>query len=158
MHYWFPILLTVVANIAYHMALKWTPQQISPWFFLTAAYTTAGITTGLLCLFSWLAPGGNQGPSGSNFGGVLLETARDQWRHLNWSAMALGIGIVLLEYGFMLAYRAGWKISTAGVVSNIMVGLLLIPVGYCFFAEILGLRQFFGVIFALMGLYLISAR
>ena len=43
-------------------------------------------------------------------------------KELNWASYALGLVVVLLEVGFLLAYRAGWKISLAAVYSNVAVG------------------------------------
>ena len=37
----------------------------------------------------------------------------------NWSALALGIAIVGLEFGYICIYRAGWKIGVASLVANI---------------------------------------
>ena len=77
-------------------------------------------------------------------------------RQLNWASYALGLVVVLLEVGFLLAYRAGWKISVAAVYSNVAVGLLLLPIGYLFYREALTATNILGIALAVVALVLMS--
>jgi multidrug transporter EmrE-like cation transporter len=61
-----------------------------------------------------------------------------------------------LELGFLLAYRAGWNISLAGLVSNTTVAMLLLPVGLVLFRERLSGINAVGVVVALLGLVLMN--
>jgi uncharacterized membrane protein len=69
-----------------------------------------------------------------------------------------GVAIVVLEAGFMLAYRPGWSISVAALYSNAAVALLHLPVGVLVFAEKLDATRGLGLAFALVGLVLLSRR
>jgi multidrug transporter EmrE-like cation transporter len=68
------------------------------------------------------------------------------------------VAIVGLEVGFMLAYRAGWNITLAGLVSSTTVSLLLIPVGLLFFRESLTAVNALGIALCLAGLVLVNYK
>ncbi len=79
-------------------------------------------------------------------------------KELNWASYALGVAIVGLEVGFMLAYRAGWNISLAGLISSTTVSLLLIPVGLLAFRESLSAVNALGIAMCLVGLVLVNYK
>jgi len=79
-------------------------------------------------------------------------------RQLNTASLILALAIVGLEMGFLLAYRAGWHITTAGLISNTAVGLLLIPVGVVFFRDRPSLTNGIGILVCLVGLVLVNWR
>jgi drug/metabolite transporter (DMT)-like permease len=79
-------------------------------------------------------------------------------RKVGWPSVALGAVIVGLELGFLLAYRAGWNLSLASLVSNTTVALLLIPVGLLLFKEELKPVHIVGVLLALVGLVLVGQK
>ena len=74
------------------------------------------------------------------------------------SLAALGISILGLEMGFLLAYRAGWDISLAGIVSASAVAVVLIPVGLLAFKERLSLFNIFGVVLCIAGLVMVNYK
>ena len=41
----------------------------------------------------------------------------------------MGIAIVAVELGVLLAYRAGWRMSVASLTVNSALALVLVPVG-----------------------------
>jgi len=63
-----------------------------------------------------------------------------------------------LELGFLLAYRAGWKISLGPLVSNVAVAILLIPVGLLLFREKISLVNLIGIGVCLLGLVLVNHK
>jgi multidrug transporter EmrE-like cation transporter len=63
-----------------------------------------------------------------------------------------------LELGFLLAYRAGWVISLAALVTIATVALLLLPVGLAFFRERLNAVNVLGAALSLAGLVLLNWR
>src|SRR5262249_45841379 len=140
MSLYFPaILLTILANLGYHLCTKKMDPQANPLLSLAGTYLTAFILSALLI------------PLGGWKGGWSEQVAR-----LNWTSMGLGMSIVALEMGFILAYRSGWTISTAALYSNVAVGIVLLPIGLVFFAESLSISQIAGIAFALTGLVLLS--
>ncbi len=139
--FYFPILMTISGGVLYHVGQKAIPQTVHPFAAVIIAYAV-GI---LLCTAGLFFD-----PSGRSF----LASVKDA----NWAVIAVGVGAVVIEVGFLLAYRAGWNINSASVVCNISVALLLIPIGLLAFREHLSLRQAAGIGCCLIGLYLLSRK
>jgi len=79
-------------------------------------------------------------------------------RASNWAVFTLGAAAALIELGFLLAYRTGWRISIAAVATNAAAAVVLIPVGLIFFKDQLSLRNVIGLIFCIVGLALIMRQ
>jgi len=141
MLYYATIALTVVSNVLYHIFLKLTPGNINPVISLTVTYAVALVATLLIYPFY------------PNQATVLTNL-----KALNWASYALGLAIVGLEVGFILAYRLGWQISMAGVISNILVAVFLIPIGLLAFKETLSLTNSIGLILCIVGLLLVNYK
>jgi len=139
--YYTAILLTIISNVFYHIFAKSTPGDVNPVLSLLFTYLTAAASCLLLI------------PLYSNGEGIGIAL-----RRVNWTSYALGISIVGLELGFLLAYRAGWNISMAGIISNGTVALLLIPIGLFAFHERLNVFNVVGIIMCLVGFILMNKR
>ncbi|MHB8076350.1 hypothetical protein E4K67_11645 [Desulfosporosinus fructosivorans] len=137
--YVFPIVLIVVSNVLYNVCQKSTPQDANPFSALLITYLTAALLTLIASLFYK-----------SDKGFI------NSFNELNWTSVALGGAIVGLELGYLLAYRAGWNISVGSLVANIILALLLIPIGILFYKEGFAFNQIIGVVFCLIGLILIN--
>jgi EamA-like transporter family. len=130
--------LTVFGMLLYHLSQKSVPKETNPFFVIVIAYVV-GI---VMCIaFAVVAPGKKS----------LLETFRES----NWAVYTLGVAAALIELGFLLAYRTGWRISIAAVATNAAAAIVLIPVGLIFFKDHLSLRNVIGLIFCLVGLALV---
>lgn len=138
--FYFSIALAVLSNVFYHIFQKWTPLNVNPLVALTVTYLTAAAICGVL-----LAATGT--------GGVPLAVSL---RQLNWASVGLGLAIVGLEMGFLLAYRAGWKISLAQLAANTLVAVILIPVGLALFREKLSPLNLAGIVICLIGLVIVN--
>lgn len=137
--YLFAILLAVLSNVFYHIFQKMTPEDVNPMLSLAVTYGLAMIVCLLLLpLFP------------------LTNNLRDSLRQLNWASFALAFAILGLEMGFLLAYRAGWNISAAPLVSNVTMALILIPIGILFFKEKLSPVNSIGILICIVGLFLIN--
>ena len=79
----------------------------------------------------------------------------DSARESNWAVFVLGASAACIEVGFLLAYRAGWRISLAAVATNVAVTVMLVPIGVLFFKDQLSLRNILGLIFCILGLVLV---
>lgn len=137
--YMFPIVLIVASNIVYNVCQKSTPQNANPFSALLVTYLTAAILTVLASLFYKTDKGFFQ-----------------SFNELNWTSIALGGAIVGLEFGYLLAYRVGWNISVGSLVANIILALMLIPIGILFYKEGFTSNQILGVVFCIVGLILIN--
>ncbi len=143
MLYYLTITLTIISSILYHVFLKVTPATINPIFSLAITYLTASIVTLIIYPFY---PADKAVSFLSNF------------KELNWVSYALGIAIVGLEVGTLLAYRAGWNISLFNIVASTTVSVLLIPAGLLYFKESLSTTTVAGLLFCLIGLILINYK
>lgn len=136
---YYPILMTIAGGVLYHVGQKAVPQNVHPFAAVIIAYSV-GI---VLC-----------------FAGLFLDPAARSFsvsfKGVNWAVIVVGLGAVIIEIGFLLAYRHGWNINAASVVCNISVALLLIPIGLLAFKEHLTLRHAAGIGCCLVGLYLLS--
>ncbi len=139
--YAFAIGLTIVANVGYHLCQKAIRPDASPAASLVVTYAVALLVS--FALWPWL--GGGQG----------LAT---ELRKLGPASYILGTTVVLLELGFLLAYRAGWDIGVAALFSNASVALLLLPLGLLAFNEGMTGRKALGLALAFAGLVLLSGR
>lgn len=139
--YYISIAMAVMANVFYHFIQKSTPGNANPFLWLFITYFTAMVTCAVIYPFY---------PNSEN----LL----DSFKKLNWTSLALGFAIVGLEMGFLLAYRSGWNISTAGVFANVIVAVILIPVGIIIFKEQLKPVNMAGIALCIAGLVLINHK
>jgi hypothetical protein len=139
--YVFSMSLTVISNVAYHFCQKEIKGDSNPLVSLFFTYLT-GMTLTLICMPIF-------------YPGINPVTAAKQ---LNWATFALGFGIVGLELGFLLAYRAGWNLSIGALYSNVIVTILLLPIGIIFYKEVLSSRQILGLLFSLIGLILLGKK
>jgi len=132
--YYTSLLLAVAGSVIYHLSMKQTPQNLNPFFTLAISYGAAL----LLCLI-----------------GLALEPAGStRLTDLNWSVGGLALGIVGIETGFLLAYRAGWNLGYASLGSNALATMVLLPLGYWLFREHLSMARLSGAALTLGGLWL----
>ena len=136
---WLSIALVVLGNVVYHLALRTVPSSANPIVATLAAYAVAAATT--TALLPWY--GGHQGLGASI-------------RALNGSTLLVGVAIVGIELGFLLAYRAGWTLGTASLSANAAVAVLLLAIGAIVFREPFSIGRTTGVGCCVVGLWLIN--
>lgn len=141
MIYYLSIALTVTSNVLYHVFLKLVPHHVHPFFSLIITYLVAAGATSVIYFFS-----------------PQKLSVVDHIRELNWASYALGLSIIGLEVGFLLAYRSGWDISMAGLVSSTAVAVMLIPIGVFFFRETVSMVNIIGILLCLVGLALVNYK
>lgn len=62
-------------------------------------------------------------------GMVLYPIGSRSLSQLNWSTSGVALGIIGIEIGFLLAYRAGWSMGYAALSANALTTLVLLPLG-----------------------------
>lgn len=139
--YVFSIILIVISNIMYHICSKSIPEKANPFSALFITYITGAIITIIAFKFYKTDKG-------------FFQSFED----LNWASILLGFCIVGLELGYTMAYRAGWNISIGSLVANIMVALMLIPIGILFFKEGFEINKILGIVFCIIGLIFINKQ
>jgi uncharacterized membrane protein len=137
--YYTPFALAVGGSLLYHLSQRSIPKGANPFYATVIAYLI-GAALCLACAQMY--------PAGKSF----AET----WRGANWAVFAVAVAVVMIELGFLLAYRAGWKVSVAAVSVNVAVTAALLPVGVLLLKEQLSLRNVVGLVFCVLGLVLVT--
>src|SRR5262249_21327670 len=133
--FYFPFALTIGGMVLYHLSQKSVPAGMNPFLVTMMAYVVGIVMSGLCAGFF---------PGRKNFAESLKLS--------NWAVFTLGIGAALIELGFLLAYRAGWRISMAAVASNAAAAIILVPIGVLAFKDHLSLRNILGLVLCVFGL------
>lgn len=136
-----PILIVVASSVAYHIAQKYLAPSVNPVLTLLAAYVVAMI--GSLLLFV-VYP--------------LKETLQVELSRLNVPNVVIGLSIIGIEAGWIIAYRAGMNINAGSLVANLLVALVLLPVGFLLFREHITPTNLLGVALCVVGLILVNQR
>lgn len=135
------IALAVLGSLCYHVSSRAVDRRLPVSIALAVAYATA--------FFIVLASG------------LIIERrafSTEIVRYIRWPAFGLAAGIVLIEAGFILAYRAGWKISGASLVANVISSVLLVVIGRTLLDERLSPTAWSGVVLAVVALVLMNAN
>lgn len=136
--FYFPFALTVAGMVLYHLSQKSVPAGMNPFLVTIFAYAV-GI---MLCaVFVFAFPG--------------RKNVMESFKLSNWAVFTLGAAAALIEIGFLLAYRAGWKISMAAVATNAAAAIALIPIGIVIFKDQLSWRNVAGLFLCLVGLAMV---
>ena len=139
--YIWPIALVVLSNTLYQICAKSVPEGMNPLASLTVTYL---IGAAVSCIMYY-----------------ILNRDANLFREIrltNWAPVVLGVVIVGLEVGFIYAFRAGWQISMAQIVSSSILAVILIFVGYLLYHEAITWNKIVGIIICLAGLVLINYR
>jgi drug/metabolite transporter (DMT)-like permease len=135
MVFYYPSLgIVVIGTVIYHLSIKQVPKGANPFFSLLIAYLAAAA----LCAVLLLGASGEKTVSRANFG--------------------VALGVLGIEIGFLLAYRAGWSVGSASLTANVLSALILLPVGFFLYAEKLTLQRGIGVALCILGLALVVKR
>ena len=135
------LVIAVTGQVLYHVTQKSVATGAHPIISLVVFYLVAAIAT--LPLF-WLFP--------------VAGTFADEIGKLNWAVAGVAISIVLIEIGFLLAYRAGGELSTAFVTTAAVVAISTLLLGAMFFGESFSMTKVGGVLLCLAGIGLISLK
>lgn len=139
MNYFWPILVVIGANTLYNICAKFTPGNVNPFASLFVTYCVSAIT--VLILFFVTSPQKNLV--------VALSNA-------NWTAIAFGLTLVGLEFGYIFIYRVGWDVSIGSLVANIGLACILLIIGILFFKETVSYTKIIGILTCVIGLILIN--
>jgi uncharacterized membrane protein len=139
--YIWPIALVVLSNTLYQVCAKSVPEGMNPLASLTVTYLVGAAVS---CALYFIL----------NRNANLLR----EIRLTNWAPIVLGVVIVGLEVGFIYAFRAGWQISMAQIVSSAVLAVILIFVGSLLYHEAITWNKIVGIIVCLAGLVLINFR
>lgn len=130
------LFIAALGNFSYHIGQKALPQNANPMVLLMVIYTIAfAFCAALLPFFK------------------STETVSVMQLLSVWQIWLVALGVLLIEIGFLLAYRGGGSLQWSGVAVNGAAALLLIPVAIFVFRESLSLKKIIGIVTTLIGLY-----
>ena len=131
--------VAITGQVLYHVTQKSVSAGAHPVVSLVAFYlVAAALSLPLLWLFPLTAP-------------VMEEVGR-----LNWAVYGVAASIVLIEVGFLLAYRAGGNLSNSFVLTASAVTVALFLAGLVAFGERASATQVTGIVLCLAGVWLVS--
>ncbi|MBI3004849.1 MAG: EamA family transporter [Ignavibacteriales bacterium] len=134
--------LIVIGVLTYHLSQKSIPKDANPIVVFAAAYTVA---VGL-CIVLLLATG--EFKKGT-------ELLRDQ----NWLVVVLiGVSAIAVEFGYLYAYRTGWRISTTSITTGAFVTTSLALIGVFWFKEHLTSLNVVGIVLCLVGVMCVTTK
>ena len=136
---WAPLVLVVAGSVMYHVSAKSIPAAYDPMASLIGLYGTA-------------------------LAGAVLVYAATRGARTSFASMRVwhptiamvGVGALLIEMGFLLAYRGGLAVSTTSVIANGIVAVLLVALGSVWFGEAFTLVKIVGVLLCLAGVTLLQ--
>jgi drug/metabolite transporter (DMT)-like permease len=137
--YYFPIIFIVLSNVLYDVSAKMFPEEINALAGLLFFYLIAAIIS--IALFYITSENKN----------FLLELKK-----INKATFSLALGCTGLDLGYILIFRAGWEVSFASLVCNILIALSLIFIGIIFYREIINKKHVAGILLCLIGFVLIT--
>jgi drug/metabolite transporter (DMT)-like permease len=133
-----PLILVVSGSLVYHVAAKSVPRTFDPMASVIGVYAAALLAS--VVIYALARPG------------VVPASAP----LLHPAVVAVGLGALLIELGFLLTYRAAWPVSIASVITNGLVAILLMPIGAALFGESITAIKVAGVVLCLLGLSLLQ--
>jgi drug/metabolite transporter (DMT)-like permease len=129
----------ILSNIIYNICQKSTPDKVNPFTALIVTYFVAIILASIsFCFYK------------------TDKSFIQSFKYVNWTSIVLGIAIFGLEFGYLMAYRAGWNISIVTLVANIILAVALIPVGVILYKEGFEISKIFGAVICIIGLIIIN--
>jgi multidrug transporter EmrE-like cation transporter len=131
--------IAIASTVAYHIVLKLTPSSANPFLSLTVTYVF--VTLGFAAIYA-ASPG--------------TSPLRVELGHLNWTALALGLAVAVLDLAFFMMYRGGFQLSLGQLITQTSAALLLAVLGVAFFADKISLTNIAGILLCVAGLWLIN--
>jgi drug/metabolite transporter (DMT)-like permease len=137
--FYFSITLAICSSALYHFVAKSTPANVNFTVSLLVTYAVA-FTVTLFTFYFFPARDG-----------ILAELKK-----LNWASIGLAVGVVGIEFGFLLTYRAGWNLGIASVLVNVTASLILLPIAIFIFKDKISWVNIAGVFVCLAGLIMLN--
>lgn len=131
-----PLVMIIGGGVLYHVCQKATPTTLDPFLALCISFGLAS----LVCLGLFATREG---------------FSATQLRRVNWTSVALALGLVMIESGYLIGYRAGLKLNITSFVCNNLIALVLLVVGTFLYREIFTARTGAGMLLCVTGLLLL---
>jgi len=140
--YFLSILFIIVGVLLYNVSQKSIPKEADALVAIASAYLIAFVSC-IIALF---------------FSGEL-KRAPSLFNNQKWLPIVLlGFSIIMVELGYLYAYRTGWKISTTSIFTGAFTTLALALIGVLWYKEELTLINIIGIVLSSIGVILINFK
>jgi EamA domain-containing membrane protein RarD len=137
--YFFPVILMIVANMAYSITAKITPEDVDAFASVSLTY--------LVCIaYSFIM----------FFVTRKGESYPKALKKINWTAPALGGCLVMLEISNLFLYRVGWDLSIGTLLMYVLLAIILVFVGLIFYKERITVLRVVGIATCIGGVILLT--
>jgi drug/metabolite transporter (DMT)-like permease len=127
------LLIALAGNLLYHLVMRSAPKSIGAFSFLAVAYLVAGLVSlGIAMRYEAFTVGSLS-------------------RVMHPSAFGIALAALVIEAGYLIAYRNGAAIGSASLLVNATVAVLLAIVGYVAFREKLSAQAIVGIVITAVG-------
>jgi|LGVE01.1.fsa_nt_gb drug/metabolite transporter (DMT)-like permease len=137
--YYLSIMIASLSGVLYHVSQKSIHPKANPMISMMITFSVALIGT-----FIW----------------YIIDGSSSTWitdvKNTNWASFSLGMSLVGLEFGILLAYRSGWQISNFNLFYTFLLAALLLPIGLLLFKETLSLKTVIGMGITVGGIALMK--
>jgi drug/metabolite transporter (DMT)-like permease len=134
-------IVAIIGAVGYQYFVKRVPGSLNP------IVSVMGIYVAVLALSVILLP---LFPAD---GGLFHHV-----RQLSWIQLALAVSVLMIELGFLLMYRYGWKLSTGNLITGVVINLVLVGLGITLLGEKVNPINAIGIGLSILGVALISYR
>ncbi len=132
-------MIAIAGQVFYHVTQKSISAGAHPVISLLTFYLVAAVLTLPLL---WLFP--------------VTASVIEEIQKLNWAVYGVAASIVMIEIGFLLAYRAGAELSSAAVLTASVVAVSTLIIGALLFRESLSVMKVAGIMLCLGGMGLMT--
>ena len=131
--------IAAVGAVVYQTGQKSLTAHVNPMLLLIGAYMVA-IAIALAAMPLFRAPG-----QSDSLRSVITAPV-----------LAVGIGVIMIEGGFLMAYRAGGSLQWSGIFVNGLAAVVLVPIAVIAFREQLSVLRVVGIVITLIGMTLMT--
>jgi drug/metabolite transporter (DMT)-like permease len=136
------ILLIVIGVLLYNVCQKSIPQNANAVIAIASAYLIAFISCITILFFNGEIKRGT----------VLFNDQK------LLPVVLLGFSLIMVELGFLYAYRTGWKISTTSILAGSFTTIALAFIGVLWYREEITLVNIVGIVLSSAGVILINYK
>jgi drug/metabolite transporter (DMT)-like permease len=134
--------LIIIGVLLYSICQKSIPKDANALIAIASAYLVAFVSCIAVLFFN----------DELKKGSVLFNDQK--WL----TVVFLGLSLILVELGFLYAYRTGWKISTTSITTGSFTTIVLALIGVLWYKEDLSLINIIGIVLSSAGVVLINYK
>jgi drug/metabolite transporter (DMT)-like permease len=134
--------LIIIGVVAYSVCQKSIPADIDALIALASAYFIAFVSCVAILFFT---------------GGLKKESLffnGQRWLPI----LLLGFSLIMIDLGFLYAYRTGWKISTASIIAGSFTTIALALIGLLWYRDQITLINIAGIALGAVGVVLMNLK